>query len=322
MWQVFTQLETLGLTTLVGVAADFVKNLGPSLIYSTKDTIPVRIPEKYESLASYKLRVRNESRKKAENLTLHLRAGRASLTLKDYSVPPGLEVVQEPDGDGVKIPLSYLKPKDTVSLVFEAQGSYLPSDLDVSISSPNKIATRRVSDIQAQKPFFWFTFLAFFSVLALLVAFDIGRWKGVADSQASTPAPTPTLVMDQRMVTVAAAADSGLPNLVSTLASSPNLTYYEAGDIACSQATSSISPAGIDKYRRFISITLSAAPGMLPQSQANLYYCLGELDMMRSDEKSAVIDFKTGIAKSKSTIEANLRYAPKTRAFIQKHNLM
>lgn len=322
MWQLFAQLETIVLTTLVGLVYDFVKNLGPSLIYTTKDTIPTQIPEMHEFLASYRLDVRNESRKKAEEISLHLRAGTGSLELKDYSVPAGIELVQDPEGDGIKILLPYLKPKDTVGLQLVARGSYLPNDLNVSISSPNKIATKRVLDIEARNPFFRFTFRAFFGVLVLLLAFDIGMWRGQADSQASKRAPTPTLVLDQRMVTVAAAANSGLPNLVSTLASSPDLTYFEAGDIAYSQAASSASPAVVDKYRQFISFTLSSAPGMLPQSEANLYYCLGQLDMMRSDEKSAVVDFKKGIEESTSTILANLQYSPKTRAFIQKHNLM
>ena len=50
MWQLFAQLETIVLTTLVGLVYDFVKNLGPSLIYTTKDTIPTQIPEMHEFL--------------------------------------------------------------------------------------------------------------------------------------------------------------------------------------------------------------------------------------------------------------------------------
>ena len=118
------------------------------------------------------------------------------------------------------------------------------------------------------------------------------------------------------MVVVAAASDSGLSNFASVLASAPDLTYYEAGDLAYSQAASSLKPEEIDKYRQFISMTLATAPAMASESQANLFYCLGKLDLLRSDEKSAVADFKTSIAKSKFTVEARLKSDRKIQDFL------
>jgi len=320
MWSVVTALETAVAGPLVGLGVDFVRNRAPSLVYATEDTSPVRLPDKYESMAAYRVRLRNDSWKKVETVTLHLRAGSASLKVDGYSVPAGLQLVQEPDGDGIKIPLPYLKPKDFVRLRVVAHGSYVPDALDINVSSPNKIAIRRVSDFETHKPFFKFTFISFIVVIIILVvffAFYIGKASGVAESE--TPPP---FVLDQRMVAVAAAADSGLPNLASALASVPNLTYYEAGDLAYSQAFTSLNPEEIDKYRRFITITLATAPAMAPESQANLFYCLGKLDLLRSDEKSALADFKAGITKSKSTVEARLRSDPTTRDFLLKQNLM
>lgn len=321
MWEIVTTLETTLVGTVVGLAVDFLRNLGPTLIYATDDTIPIRLPDKYEFMAAFQLRVRNISRKKAESVTLHLRAGDSSLRVSDYSIPPGLQLTPEPDGKGIKITFPYLKPKDRLRLLVVAQGSYVPATLSIDVSSPNKIAARRVLDFEARKPFFRFTFIGFFATLSaaaiLLIVFSLGKTAGLTEHE--TP---PSFVLDRRMVTISAATDSGLPSFATALANAPELTYYEAGDLAYDQAASSVKPEEVDKYRRFISTTLSAAPDMAPPSQANLFYCLGKLDLLRSDEKDAVADFKSAIAKSKSTLEDRLRFDPKTEDFLVKHSLI
>lgn len=317
MWPILTALETALAGTAVGLGVDFIRNLGPSLIFAVKDTIPVHLPDKHDSLAAYEFRLRNDSRKKAENLVLHLRAGSASLQIKDYSLPPGLQLTQEEDNGGIKVPLPYLKPNDRVRLLLVAQGSYVPASMDANVSSPNKINAKRVPDLEVRKPFFRFTFIGFLVVSLVVVTFYVGKLKGLAERDGPPP-----FVLDQKMITVAAAADSGLPNLASALATAPDLTYYEAGDLAFSQAAPFVKPEEIDKYRHFISVTLATAPAMAPESQAHLFYCLGKLDLLSSDETSAVADFKMGIAKSRSTVEARLRSDPKLRDFLLRQNLM
>ncbi len=320
MWSIVVQVESVLVTTAVGFVVDYFRNSGSSLVYSTKDTIPVRLADKYESMAAYRLLLRNGSWKKAEDLTLHLRAGSAQLQIADYSLPPGLELLEQPDGGGIKIPLQYLKPKDCVRLQVVARGSYIPGTLDVNVSSPNKITAKRIYDLDAPKPFLRFTFIALVAAVALLIAFDAGKATQLMDiSERQSPPP---FVLDRKMVLVSAAADSGLPNLASALAGASDLTYYEAGDLAYSQAVNTVKPEEIDKYRRFISIALSSDRSIADESQANLFYCLGKLDLLRSDERTAIVDFKTSIAKSKSIIEARTRSDPQTRNFLLKQNLL
>ncbi len=142
MWTIWATLESTLVVTAVGLAVDFVRNLGPRIVYSASQTIPVRATGSLESVGAYALRVRNDSRKKAENVTIHLRAGTAALRIEDYAVPKGLQLVSEKDNDGIKIPLPYLKPAETIRLRLVAEGGYVPESLDVSISSPNKIGAK------------------------------------------------------------------------------------------------------------------------------------------------------------------------------------
>lgn len=320
MWPIVSQAEGVLLGVASGFIVDLIKNSGSNLIYSTNGAIPVRLPEKFDSVAAYELRVRNGSRKKAEDLTLHLRAGSAQLQIADYSAPAGLQLQEHPDGSGIKVPLEYLKPKDCLSLRVVAKGSYVPETLDVDISSPNKISVKRVEDLDAPRPLLRFTYIGLVAAMVILLAFDVGKVTGGAElSERQSPPP---FVPDTKMLLVSAAADSKLPGLASVLAGASDLTFYEAGDLAYSQATTTTRPEEIDRYRKFISLALGTEPSMANESQANLFYCLGKLDLLRPDEQSAISDFKTGISKSKSTIQSRAKSDPQIQNFLIKQNLL
>jgi hypothetical protein len=320
MWGIVSQIEGVLLSGICGFVLDLIKNSGSSLTYSTKGTIPVRLPDTFDSVAAYQLRLKNGSRKKAEDLTLHLRAGSAQLNIVDYSAPTGLHLQQEPDGGGIKIPLEYLKPKDSLRVQVVAKGAYVPGTLDVDVSSPNKINVKRVEDLDVRKPFWRFTFICFIAAVVIFVAFDAGKATEVTELAKRQSAPS--FVLDRKMVLVSAAADSKLPNLASALANASDLTYYEAGDLAYSQATTTTKPEEIDRYRRFISLALGPDHSIADESQANLFYCLGKLDLLRSDERSAIADFKTSIAKSKSIIQSRAKSDPQTQDFLIKQSLL
>jgi len=313
MWTIVTTLETTLVATVAGLAVDYFKNLGPRLIYAATTTIPARIGGGSSYVGAYDLKVRNTSRNKAEDITLHLRAGRAALRVEDYSAPTGLQVTSEEDNNGIKVPLSYLKAGDVLRLRVVAEGFYVPESLDVSISSPNKIATKLVVDVEKGGRFLRFTPIAFVGIVVILLIFYAGRTSNLMEGS--------TFELDQRQVMVSAAADVGLPSLASTLLTTSNLSYYEGGDLAYSFAASSTKPEEIEKYRRFLSLTLGTATRMAPESQANLFYSLGKIDLMLSDENSAIKDFKFGIAKSRPTIESRLKSDPRTREFLIKMGL-
>jgi hypothetical protein len=317
MWTIVTTLESTLVVTAVGLVVDFLRNLGPRLIFSTTTTIPVRIANKSNYVGAYELKVRNDSRKKAEEITLHLRAGSASLRVEDYSAPAGLKLVSETDDEGIKIPLAYLKPADMLRLLVVAEGSYVPKSLDVTISSPNKIAAKSVKDVESGRPFLRFTFGAFFGIVAIFLIFYAGRASYLMESSTAQ-----AFELNRRQIMVSAAADSGPPNLAISFATTDDPTYYEGGDLAYSLAAASSKPGEIEKYRRFLSLTLGTATAMAPESQANLLYSLGKIDILLSDENSASNDFKSSIAKSRSTVEFRLRSDPKTREFLIKKGLM
>lgn len=317
MWTIWATLESTLVVTAVGLAVDFVRNLGPRIVYAASQTIPVRATGSLESVGAYALRVRNDSRKKAENITIHLRAGTAALRIEDYAAPKGLQLVSEKDNDGIKIPLPYLKPAETIRLRLVAEGGYVPQSLDVSISSPNKIGAKEVADVEAGKPFFRFTFIALFGTVAVMLIFLAGR-----ASQSWGDSGPLAFELTRRQVMVSAAADSGLPNLAVTLTAGGDPSYYDGASLAYSLAACSKTGAEAGKYRKFLSLTLRNGNGMVPESQANLFYALGRIDIQLSDENSAISDLKAAIAKSKSTVEMRLASDPQTRGFLIRKGLI
>jgi hypothetical protein len=298
----------------VGLVVDFLRNLGPRLIYSSTQTIPVRGAGSSDSVGGYALYVRNDSRKKAEEITIHLRAGTAALRVEDYAGPPGLQLAPLADKSGIKIPLPYLKPAVMLRLRLVAEGGYVPQSLDVSFSSPNKISTKEVADVEAGRSFFRFTLIALFGTITLVFVFLAGR--------ASQPSENSGWELTRRQVMVSAAADSGLPNLAAILVAANDPSYYEGADLAYSLAASSKSPTEADKYRKYLSLTLRNGDGMLPESQANLFYTLGRLDLLLSDENSATNDLKAAIAKSRPTVERRLKSDPQTREFLARKGII
>jgi hypothetical protein len=308
MWTIVEALETTLVATGVGLAVDYVRNLGPRLIYSSTQTIPVRGAGSSDSVGGYALRVRNDSRKKAEDITIHLRAGTAALRVEDYAGPPGLQLVPELDKSGIKIPLPYLKPAVMLRLRLVAEGGYVPQSLDVSFSSPNRISTKEVADIEAGRPFFRFTLIALFGTIILAFVFLAGR--------ASQPTNNNGWQLTRRQVMVSAAADSGLPNLAAILVAANDPSYYEGADLAYALAASSKPVTEADKYRKFLSLTLRNGDDMLPESQANLFYALGRIDLLLSDENGAANDLKVAITKSHPTVELRLKSDPQTREFL------
>ena len=130
--------------TAIGLAGDFLKNLGPRITYATTKTIPVHKAGGFESVGAYELRVRNDSRKKAEDITIHLRAGTGALRIEDYTVPQGLQIVAQTDNQGIKIPVPYLKPTDSLRLQLVAEGGYVPKSLDVVIFQQEYSKSHRI----------------------------------------------------------------------------------------------------------------------------------------------------------------------------------
>jgi hypothetical protein len=76
------------------------------------------------------------------------------------------------------------------------------------------------------------------------------------------------------------------------------------------------------KYRKLLSLSLESEPRMLPESQASLFYSLGKLDLLASDEKGALNDFRNAIVKSRAIVEAKARVDAKTNEFLIEKGLL
>ena len=96
----------------------------------------------------------------------------------------------------------------------------------------------------------------------------------------------------------------------------PDPTYYDEGNIAYSLPSATSNKVEIDKYRRLLSMTLSSATEMEPESQANLFYCLEKIDLLLNDEVSSISDFRNAIVKSKSIVEMRVKNDPLTHKFL------
>jgi len=98
--------------------------------------------------------------------------------------------------------------------------------------------------------------------------------------------------------------------------SAPGPIYYDEGDLSYALAAESNKTTEIEKYRRLISLTLGTVKDMAPESQANLFYSMGKLDLLLSDKERAASDFKSAIAKSREIVEAQAKADTKTHKYL------
>lgn len=61
---------------------------------------------------------------------------------------------------------------------------------------------------------------------------------------------------------------------------------------------------------------------MEPESQANLLYCLGKIDILLADSASAIGDFRNAIAKSKSIVDMRAKTDPNTQRYLNDNGLL
>jgi hypothetical protein len=61
---------------------------------------------------------------------------------------------------------------------------------------------------------------------------------------------------------------------------------------------------------------------MAPESQANLYYSLGKLDLLLSDNNSAIDDFRYAISKSRLIVEVQAKADAKTHEYLVEKGLL
>jgi len=128
---------------------EFVKRIRPRIEYSTVEGIPVE-SEDNKHLRAYDLKISNESRRKVEDITFHLRAGNI-LKIKGIEKPIGLVYNSVDKEGGIDLTFPYLKQGDSVRIRAVAESKYVnPSSLDISVSSPNDIIATRIQSTDAK----------------------------------------------------------------------------------------------------------------------------------------------------------------------------
>jgi hypothetical protein len=189
----------------------------------------------------------------------------------------------------------------------------LPDRLDVNFSTPNEVNAKRV---ERAAPKYWnLPMLLAASVIGIVV------WQTGMLINAAFHKNSQEFTASNRNVVIAAASQVALPHFAELYFAAPEPLYYSEGDLAFSLAQESGKPAETEKYRRLISLTLRSAEGIVPESQASLYYCRGKLDLLLSDDNAALDDFRRAISMSKSTVEARAKIDESIQKYLVEHGL-
>jgi hypothetical protein len=251
-----------------------------------------------------------------------------NLKLDVTSKPDGFEYNLVDKDGGIDFSFPYLKRGEAVAVKAQADNKYYFSEsLGISVSSPNEIKDRNISDAKRSSFPLLRTILSTLTIGAAIVAwFMLGR---VLEVVAHPPAPEvpskgerANFEMDQRDVIIAAAADADLPHIAELYLNVQQPTYFDEGGIAFSLAAASKKSGEIEKYRRLLSVTLETEPKMSPESAANLYYSLGRLDILLSDEKGALKDFRSAITKSRTIVELQTKGDAATHQYLVERGLL
>ncbi len=300
---------------------DYIKRITPRVEYSSLAGLPVDVDDKH--FCSYRVKITNPSKKKVENVTFHIRASKNKIKMEVISKPDGLEYNQIDKDDGIDLTFPYLKHGDVVVLKAQVEGRYYYSDsLGISVSSPNDLEAKAIPYEKVQKPSMFrisFVFVSGIFIGSILIV----AWIWKINNQASQNEARPTVYeMDRRDIVISTASVVGLPHIAELYFTAPEPSFFNEGEIAYSFAVESKNIDEIMKYRKLISITLGSEPNMLPESQASLFYSLGKLDLLASDEKSALSDFRNAIAKSRAIVDAKAKMDTKTHEFLVDKGLL
>ncbi|MGA2834203.1 MAG: hypothetical protein ABSE55_14130 [Terracidiphilus sp.] len=294
---------------------DYVKRITPRVEYSSLSGLPVDVDDKH--FCSYRIKIKNPSKKKVEDVTFHIRASKSLIKTEVISKPEGLEYNLIDKDDGVDLTFPYLKHDEEVVLKAQVEGRYYYSDsLSISVTSPNDLEAKAIPYEVVQKSSIsrtLFVFIAGFIFASVL--FFGWIWK-INTQPSRNQTNSAVYAMDRRDIVISAASAVGLPHIAELYFTAPEPKYFEEGDIAYSFAAASNNPQEIMKYRKLISLTLGSEPTMLPESQASLFYSLGKLDLLASDGEGALSDFRNATLKSRAIVEAKAKMDAKTHEFL------
>jgi len=306
---IFTALATLVVTILAGLALEYVRNARPRVIYSVKDAVPIGLEDK--SVGAYVFSLKNTSKRTVKDVECHLEGSRLT-KLRDGGIatPQGMKYTVEERENNLVISIPFLNSSDTLTATIIAEGKWVPPRLSAAVRSASDLKIVKTESIENDRRrglLSQISSMSFLAAIASVAAVSLTAYGSFED----TPVDVLTF----------AAATADLPHLAEIYATSESLHYSSQGDLVCALATSAAQPAEIEKYRKFLSIVLQSASGMLGRSQANLYYCRGKLDLLVKDNPGAKQDFQQAIDHSGSLVNTRIAFDPTIRDFLNGNGL-
>jgi len=297
-----TAVATLVVTILAGVALDFLRNRRPKIGYAVKDAIPIDLGDK--QVGAYVVELYNVSKSVVKDVTCHIQAYPASLRNGGVSTNQGLEYAVTDSENSLQIAIPYLRAGDELKATVVAEARhYLPSKPEVAIRSPQELTVALgeygLQSKKTQRGYYLF---------AAAVASFVSAVFMIVEATVFTPTPKDTLTF--------AASVAGLPHFADLYATSSDANYFNQGDLAFARAAASADRSEIERYRKFLSTILRADTRMMSSSRANLYYCLGKIDLLLGDNEQALHDFREAQIHSKATVEAKIKVDTHVREFL------
>ena len=226
------------------------------------------------------MEVANVSKSTIEDVTCHIEASPwATVRNGGISASQGLDYQVQEAGKGLQITIPYLKGGDELAGTVIAEGFGYSPKSKVAIRSPQdpKVASEDPNKANLNKT--WPTVIS-------------GILAGVGCGGVLLGLMSDIFYRPQQDVLIYAASVSGLTRLAELYTASSKLSYYSQGDLAFARAAECSDRSEIEKYRKFLKTVLQDQGWMMSSSQANLYYCLGKIDLLLGDKDQAIRDFK------------------------------
>jgi len=303
---ILTAVATLIVTVAAGVVLDYFRRAKARIVYSVRDAIPIKLDDKM--IGAYLIEFANQSKQTIRDVTCHVKAVPSKLKNGGVWTSPGLQYSVSEE-NGILLTIPYLNQGEEIQLTAIAESTvYVPEKPEVAIRAPQTFRLMNVQKITGIKGF----------KLPLVMA---GAIASVATAIALS-ITTLGFDLSQKDVLTYAASVSGLSQLSAIYASANDLKYYNQGDLAFSSASIETDVAVIDRYRRFIQITLNYAPRMMDKSRSVLYYNLGKIDLLLKDKDKAIIHFRHAYDLAPSLVKSRLDVEEGIKQFFIDNTLM
>ena len=248
---ILTAVSTLIVTIVAGVILDYFRKAKARIIYSVRDAIPIKLDDKM--IGAYLIEFANQSKQIIRDVTCHVKAVPSKLRNGGIWTSPGLQYSVSEE-NGILLTIPYLNQGEEIQLTAIAESNvYIPNKPEVAIRAPQAFRLMNVQKVTGSIGF----------KLPLVMAGAIASIvTGITLSFM-----TSSFDVSQKDVLTYAASVSGLSQLSAIYASANDLKYYNQGDLAFSYASRETDVAVIDRYRRFIQITLNYATEMKDESK-------------------------------------------------------